>query len=145
MGLNDLFRNFPGTLQGDLNEERLLKLQKTMFQNQIALCEDGVDADELPNGHGEFGLSLSNPIPCQSILGGRLYLDRLRTSDGTKVIYQRIGSFFSEVTPHPIDGYVLSHSNGVTLATIYISAYQKRNSSKSPINFYLANISFAKS
>ncbi len=138
MGLNDLYRNFPGTLQGDLNEERLLKLQKTMFQNQIALCEDGVDADELPNGHGEFGLSLSNPIPCQSILGGRLYLDRLRTADGAKIMYQRTGLFFTEVTKHPVDGYAVSQQNGKPLATLYISAYQKRNSEICPKNFYLA-------
>ncbi|MBP7370583.1 MAG: hypothetical protein KA902_04015 [Arenimonas sp.] len=143
MGMNDPFRNLPGTLQCDLSEERLLKLQKAMFQNQIELSKSGVDADELPNGYGEFGLTLSNPIPCQFIMGGRLYLDRLRVSDGTKIRYLRIGSFFSEVTPHPIDGYLLSHPNGTTLATIYISAYQKRNSSKSPKGFYLASTPFS--
>ncbi|HWS41306.1 MAG TPA: hypothetical protein VN247_08495 [Arenimonas sp.] len=103
------------------------------------MCDGGVDADQLPNGYGEFGLSPNNPIPCQSLLGQRMYLDRLRTANNTKVIYRRIGSFFSDVCKYPIDGYALLDTKGNTLETIYISAYQKRNSCKSPKNFYLAN------
>lgn len=126
--------------QNDLQEDRLWQLQKSMFQKQILMCDDGVDADQLPNGYGEFGLSLTNPIPCQSILGGRLYLDRLRTLDGSKILYQRIGSCFSDVTRHPIDGYTIFLCNETILATLYISAYQKRNSEMCPKNFYLAKI-----
>ncbi|HWS41222.1 MAG TPA: hypothetical protein VN247_08065, partial [Arenimonas sp.] len=104
MDLHNQFKNKSIVELNDLQEDRLWQLQKSMFQKQILMCDDGVDADQLPNGYGEFGLSLTNPIPCQSILGGRLYLDRLRTLDGSKILYQRIGSCFSDVTRHPIDG-----------------------------------------
>jgi len=99
--------------------------------------EDGVDADEMPNGNGEFGLALSNPIPCHTIVGGYAYLDRLRSSDGAKIKYDRIGSFGSDVSSHPVDGYVISDTNGQKLANIYISPYQKRNSNKAPKGFKL--------
>ena len=138
MDLQKLFRQKSTVPLNEPDEDRLWQLQKSMFQNQILMCEDGVDADELPNGYGEFGLTLSNPIPCQTILGSLMYLDRLRATDGATIIYLRIGSFFSEVTQHPIDAYMISQTNGSTLATIYISAYQKRNSEMCPKNFYLA-------
>jgi hypothetical protein len=53
------------------------------------LCEDGVDADELPNGRGEFGWDPANPIPCNTVFGSTVYLSRLRASDGAKVVYTR--------------------------------------------------------
>ncbi len=142
MDLHNQFKNKSIVELNDLQEDRLWQLQKSMFQKQILMCDDGVDADQLPNGYGEFGLSLTNPIPCQSILGGRLYLDRLRTVDGAKIMYQRTGLFFTEVTKHPVDGYEVSKHNGKPLATLYISAYQKRNSTIAPINFVLVDNPF---
>jgi hypothetical protein len=96
-----------------------------------ALCADGIDADELPNGRGEFGWDPANPIPCNTVLGSTVYLSRLRTLDGAKVVYTRVGSVASEVSPHPVDAYEISHPEGLELATIFISAYQKRNSNRS--------------
>ncbi len=142
MDLHNQFKNNSIVELNDLQEDRLWQLQKSMFQKQILMCDDGVDADQLPNGYGEFGLSLTNPIPCQSILGGRLYLDRLRTVDGAKIMYQRTGLFFTEVTKHPVDGYEVSQHNGKPLATLYVSAYQKRNSTIAPINFVLVDNPF---
>ena len=126
----------------DRLENRLHRLQKQMFQEQTLMCEEGTDSDQLPNGYGEFGLSLSNPIPCRSILGSRVYLERLRTLEGIKVYCQRIGSYHSDVTRYPVDGYAVSHTNGTALATLYVSAYQKRNSERPPLNFRLAGNPF---
>src|SRR5262245_11151288 len=106
--------------------------QKEMFEFQSLLCESGVDADELPNAQGEFGMTPSNPVPCKTVFGSNAYLDRLRAPDGSKVVYRRVGYLPSNITPQPVDAYVLYHSNGEKLATIYISPYQKRISGKAP-------------
>lgn len=97
--------------------------QSKLFEAMNAMCEDGVDADELPNGVGEFGLVPSNPIPCKTVFGSTAYLSRLRTIDGTKVNYNRIGSVMSEVSVHPIDKYEISHPSGEKLAVIFISPF----------------------
>ncbi len=112
--------------------------QKQLYDLMSALAADGCDADELPGASGEFGLSLSNPIPTKTIFGSTSYLERLRTQDGAQVIYERIGSFPSEVTAHPVDGYAIKRLNGADMATLYLSPYQKRNSGKVPRGFILA-------
>lgn len=102
------------------------------------ICADGVDADEMPNGKGEFGISPSNPVPCKTVFGSTAYLGRLRTHEGTKVVHERAGSVDSDVSPHPVDAYEISHPNGRRVATLYISPYQTRISGKAPSGFKLA-------
>ncbi|HEY3655817.1 MAG TPA: hypothetical protein VGL34_12690 [Steroidobacteraceae bacterium] len=63
--------------------------QQMLQDAMIRLCEGGVDADELPNGRGEFGWDPANPIPCNTVFGSTVYLSRLRASDGAKVVYTR--------------------------------------------------------
>ncbi len=104
------------------------------------LCEEGVDADELPNGRGEFGWDPANPIPCNTVFGSTVYLSRLRTPDGAKAVYKRLGSVASDVSPHPVDAYEIYHPNGHKLATLFISPHQKRNSNKSPLGFELISV-----
>lgn len=93
---------------------------------------DGFDADEIPGATGEFGFDSNNPIPVKSVLGANEYLEELTFSDGTKVIYARIGSTSSPNVNHPIDIYELSHENGKKVCTVHVSPYHKRNSSKKP-------------
>jgi hypothetical protein len=114
--------------------------QQQLHKAMSRLCEEGVDADELPNGRGDFGWVPTNPIPCNTVFGSTVYLSRLRTPDGAKVVYRRVGSFTSDVSPRPIDGYDLSHPEGHKLATVFISPYQKRNSNKSPRGFELVPV-----
>jgi hypothetical protein len=108
-----------------------------------AMCETGVDADEMPNGTGEYGLTATNPIPCKTIFGSTAYLGRLRAADGAKVAYERLGSTQSSVSAYPIDIYGVTHPNGRSIATLYISPYHKRISAKAPRGFILAENSFA--
>lgn len=111
--------------------------QMQLFDAMSAMCEDGCDSDELPNGYGEFGLERTNPIPTKTIFGSTCYLARLRAPDGAKVIYEREGSFTSENIPHPIDGYVITHPTGTPLGMLYLSPYHKKNSEKAPKGFTL--------
>ena len=139
--LFDRFERKPTSLWEAIKETltmpKALKQQKALYNQMCLTCEDGVDADEMPNAIGEFGMTPSNPIPCKTILGSRAYLSRLRTTDGFSIAYTRSGSFGSDVTPHPVDCYQISHPNGEHLATLYISPYQKRVSRKAPLGFQL--------
>lgn len=109
--------------------------QKQLFDLMNSMCADGADEDKLPGASGEFGHSMSNPIPTKTIFGSTSYLARLRAPDGEKVLYERIGSFSSEVSPNPIDGYAIKHPNGTDLGTLYLSPYQRRNSNMIPKGF----------
>jgi hypothetical protein len=147
MGLFDLFRRKPEakppSLWDALQSLPEFQEQKELFELMSAMCENGIDADEMPNGTGEYGLVATNPIPCKTIFGSTAYLGRLRAADGTKVMYERLGSTQSPVSPHPIDLYEVTHSTGRKLATVYISPYQKRSfSRKAPRGFMLAEYSF---
>jgi hypothetical protein len=138
MGLFDLFRRKPKSVLDALHSLPEFQKQKALFDAMSAMCEDGVDADEMPNSTGQYGLIPTNPIPCKTVFGSTAYLGRLRAADGTKVIHERLGSIQSSVSPHPIDIYQVTHSAGRKLATLYISPYQKRNSGMAPRGFMLA-------
>jgi hypothetical protein len=140
MGLFDWFRKKkPVTAWDALQQNPVFRQQREMFEAMSRLCEqEGLDVDELPNARGEFGLEPSNPIPCKTVFGSTAYLARLRTPDGVKVMYERTGSLHSDVSSWPIDAYAVSHPDGRKIATLYISPYQKRISSKAPRGFKLA-------
>jgi len=98
----------------------------------------GTDEDVMPEGYGEFGLEITNPIPVYTILGNKLYLDRLRTVNGEKLYYERIGSMTAPNIPSIIDGYSI-YVQGEKIATLYICPYNKKNSEKAPKGFYLVS------
>ena len=107
---------------------------KELFELMQRLNEDGTDEDEIPEGYGEFGYELTNPIPVNTAFGSHTYLAKLKTMDNLKISYKRIGSFGSPVSDHPVDGYIIT-SDGKELTTLYFSCYHKKNSKKAPKNF----------
>lgn len=60
-----------------LMENPLFQQQKALFDAMNQVCATGCAGDELPNGHGEFGLTPTNPIPTNTIMGSRYYLSQL--------------------------------------------------------------------
>ena len=146
MGLFDLFRRKQPTALdalratpgfGELDAVQLL--MRRMSQEG-----DGVDADEIPGGIGEFGLSSRNHVPTDSILGSTAYLGCLRAEDGARVIYRRQGSTITDNAPGPVDIYALSHPDGRGLGTVYLCPYHKRISRKAPRGFTLSSSSLAR-
>ena len=99
---------------------------------------NGTDNDVMPEGYGEFGLEITNPIPTSSIPDSYFYLNRLRTSNGSKITYKRKGSMRAPNITHPIDAYTI-FVNGQELTTIYICPYNKKTSTKAPKGFILIN------
>lgn len=141
MNIFDIFRKKPRSVWDELSDNPFFQEQTKLYETMLLMCHDGVDADEMPNGYGDFGLTPSNPIPCKTVFGSTAYLGRLRTFDGAKVIYERVCSTHSDQSPHLVDEYEISHPNGEKLATIFISPYQKRISGKAPNGFNLCDIS----
>jgi hypothetical protein len=97
---------------------------------------NATDKDIMPEGYGEFGLEITNPVPTRSIPDGYHYLNCLRTTDGSKITYSRIGSMSAPNINQIIDGYKI-YVQGNQIATIYICPYNKKNSSKAPKGFIL--------
>ena len=100
------------------------------------IYSEGTTGDEIPGGHGEFGLVVSNPVPTVSVRGSNYYLSRL-LHRGRLVDAKRIGSFSTDATPGSVDGYRLSIA-GVDVGTVYICPYHKRISRLAPQGFTLA-------
>ena len=92
----------------------------------------GLKYDEIPGGYGEFGLSINNPVPVNGILSSDRYLNRLITSDGLAIKWNRLGSGGAENIENPIDIYNITDERGKKRETIYISPYHPSTSNKAP-------------
>lgn len=110
----------------------------TMEMTEI-LNRDGCAEDEIPGAEGEFGLCDTNPVPIFGIFASKIYLARLRTADGGRITYSRIGSLYSSVSDHPIDCYRIFNGRQEQIAVIFISPYHRKNSTKAPKGFLLAD------
>ena len=95
----------------------------------------GYDSNEIPFSVGEFGLTPTNPIPVRGITGIRVYLSKLRTDKGTKVVCKRVQAIKDSGQPGPTDEYYAFSEGGEFLSKIYISAYHQRISRKAPRGF----------
>lgn len=97
----------------------------------------GNQSDEIPGGRGEFGHDITNPIPTKGLYESYMYIEMLRTSDGSKPISSRVGSTTSPNMPGPIDIWEFSTESGSPLATLHICGYHTRTSRKAPKGFVL--------
>ena len=132
MGLLDFFG------KKKKEDQEAAELLKALIQYQVESRKDGVDTDDIPKGYGPYGLCKTNPVPTRGIPGSNEYLSRLRTKDGRCIENSRIGSTSAEdVTSGAIDMYSIT-SEGVSLGTVYLCPYHKRNSGKAPEGFRLA-------
>ena len=59
--------------------------------NELMFIEDTVNG-KIQGGYGSFGFEPTNPIPVRGVFGETNYLARLRTKEGIKVEYRRLGS-----------------------------------------------------
>jgi len=118
------------------NKKAALFDMMKMFSQQSN--PEGTDQDEMPEGYGEFGLTITNPVPAASIPESYLYLQNLKTVSGSEITYDRIGSMQAPNIKATIDGYKI-FGNGSQIATIYICPYNKKTSAKAPKGFKIAN------
>lgn len=111
-----------------------LKEQLELFSLLERLNKEGTDRDVMPEGVGEFGLDITNPIPVNTIFGSNAYLRKLLTTNGSVIEYERIGSMKAPNISALIDGYSIK-VKGEQIAIIYICPYNKKNSNRVPKGF----------
>lgn len=129
----------PKSIMDVLNEDPEFQKMKKLFDVMSELNEGGTDQDTIPDGYGEFGHDLTNPIPVNTVFGNRAYLGMLRTLDGRKVEYERLGSTSTPNIEDLIDIYRIS-IDGKEIATLYISPSNKKNSERPPRGFKLSTL-----
>ena len=116
---------------------------EVMFEKRyktLGNYEDGATTDVIPGAYGEYGFSVTNPIPTRGIPSNEIYLKSLSLLSGEPFHWERIGSFGAPNIENPIDGYEIISDRGENLCTIYISPYQKTISKTAPKGFYIKNL-----
>lgn len=127
----------PKSLMDKLNEIPEFKSRKDFYEAIQTLNQEEIETDILIGGYGEFGHDLTNPIPTDTPFGSILYLEALRTADGIKVEYERIGSMNTPDINYPVNQYKI-FANGNPIATLYLTIRNKKNSEKAPKGFKLS-------
>lgn len=129
----------PKSIMDKLNENPEFQRQKGLFEMMEKLNDDGIEVDTLEEGYGEFGHDITNPIPTNTPYGSIAYLGALRTLDGIKVEYERIGSMQAPNIDYPVNQYEI-FANGEQVATLYLTIRNKKNSERAPKGFKLSAI-----
>jgi hypothetical protein len=125
------------SIMDTLNENPKFQEMKSLFEIMEKLNEGGTDQDTMPDGYGEFGHDITNPIPVNTVMGSIAYLGTLRTLNGTKIQYERIGSTSAQNIDQTIDKYAIL-DNGQKIATLFICPYNKKNSERPPKGFTIS-------
>ena len=112
-----------------------LSAAEELYGNMPWIYSEGAKADQISTGYGEFGLTVTNPVPTVSIRGSELYISALRIG-GRTVEANRSGSTSTDATPGSVDIYHLS-SGGRDVGKVYICPYHKKNSRRAPKGFSL--------
>jgi hypothetical protein len=91
--------------------------------------------DRLPGASGRFGHEVTNPIPVNGIGGEVAYLNTLRARSGVGLLYHRLGSLRSPVSPLPVDAYDVVAVDASQWARLYFAMYHPRRSRDVPEGF----------
>jgi hypothetical protein len=84
----------------------------------------GASVDEIPGSFGEFGLTLTNPVPVNGAIGELVYLSSLRHFGKTPILFHRLGSL------DEIDIYETVTVDGSEWNIVYFDLYHPRKSTK---------------
>ena len=95
--------------------------------------------DELPSVAGDFGFAITNPIPVNGPVGLIVYLNRLRSRDGSPVLYHRPGSILVRGFEMPVDHYEICLPVSKTVTSLYFYMYCVRRSLRAPKGFNLVS------
>lgn len=127
----------PKSVMDALNENPQFKEMKGLYEVMQTMNEGGTDEDVMPDGYGEFGHEPTNPIPVNTVMGSIAYLGKLRTLDGIKVQYERMGSITAPNIDNMIDEYEIV-ANGKKITHLFICPYNKKNSDRPPKGFKIS-------
>ena len=117
----------------DSDDEQIALLPETI-QRKI---RSGPKCDRLPNSSGEFGRSVTNPIPVNGPLGEIVYLSRLRTGTGSPVMFHRVRS--EDGLQNAVDVYEVLSLDRKVRETLFFSMYHPTKSKLVPQGYKYAN------
>lgn len=103
------------------------------------LTKEGTMKNKILGGYGDFGLTLTNPIPVHTHLELEDYLYGLITKTNKEITFQRYGAMISPNIKNPIDVYD-TFVEGEFYKRIYLSPYHKKTSGKIPNGFKNKNL-----
>lgn len=99
------------------------------------MCAKGTTEDVMPEGYGEFGLDITNPIPIHGVPDNERYLKKLRLANGSDIKWRRIGSCRAQNIEQIIDNYEIQDMAGNKVCNLYLCPYNRKTSNKSPKGF----------
>ena len=112
-------------LDEDLQNQRLpAELRQEIARN--------APLDQLPDGVGDFGLGIRNPIPVNGPFGEAQYLSSLVTADGKAIAFQRLA------TIDRVSVYETVTLDGLDWNFLFLSRYHPRKSRQAPKGFRFA-------
>lgn len=121
-------------------EKQIADVRRTMTDEMSTLAGkkilDGLDCDAIPKGTGPFG-SLNNPIPVNGAIGEIKYLSKLRNPAGKPLLFHRVHSKSSDVTPDPIDCFEVVSVDGAWMDMLHFDCYHPRRSNLTPAGYTL--------
>lgn len=106
----------------------LLNIMETM-------CSKGTTEDSMPEGYGEFGLDITNPVPIHGVQDNENYLRKLRLANGSGIKWSRIGSCKAPNIEQIIDNYIIHDLSGNKICNLYLCPYNRKTSNKTPKGF----------
>ena len=114
------------------------------YQAEQTIKNMNANGSDQPNNESDddFGLVPEKPIytlALKSVIGEKDYLNKLFTSNGEKITYNRRGSMCSEGVNGMIDIYDTFLPSGELYKTIYLNMYGAYESSKAPLGFVFDN------
>ena len=119
-------------------EEAVKYFLKIQAQNTIEIMEANRKSQPNNEGFADFGLVPHKPIYTfapKSVDGEKEYLNKLYTSSGEKIKYNRRGSMGVDGINGMVDIYDTFLPNGQPYKTIYINMYGAKESTKAPVGF----------
>lgn len=109
---------------------------QNMMLNDYMLAEiaKNPECDVIPGSEGKFGYNPSNPIPVNGAIGELAYLSKLRTLNGERLFFHRIGS-----VGNATDMFEAVTFSGSEWFVLYLKMYFPRRSRQAPEGFALSS------
>ena len=127
----------PGNPPGQPEPDAALTPRQTLSEALARLYGGADGIQEAPGGLGEFGHSLTNPVPTVSLEASRHYLSRVRLLGGERVVWTHSATIALGLNGKPVFQYAILSLVGQPLATLYLSPGYDGTSTRAPRGFQL--------
>ena len=127
-------------LESQRNKHPLVYLKKRpnyldeLSSNLASINFGGYELEVIPEGFGEFGYTITNPMPIKPGIGYLTYFKKLRTINDKEIRYKYLRTTQSKNIKYYIDEYEITIDN-VKAANLFICPFYVTNSLRAPYGF----------